>query len=260
MNYEDVALKSFLNKVIEGDCLDIMPKFPDKSIDMILADLPYGVTRNKWDSIISLDKLWAEYKRIIKDNGAIVLTATQKFASQLVMSEPDLFRYDYVWVKSVASGQLNANHQPLRLHEMILVFYKKQPTYNPQFTQGKPYSIMRKITFKGESYNKQKDTFKINTGYRYPTSVLYFPNPRIKGGHPTQKPVELFKYLIKTYTNEGDVVLDNAISSGTTAIACLETGRNFIGIDISKKYCKIARENIRRYNNDRKNSKNIIVK
>jgi len=240
-------MSSFLNKIIEGDCLEIMPKLPDKSIDMILADLPYGVTRNKWDSIIPLDKLWSEYKRIIKDNGAIVLTATQRFASQLVMSEPDLFRYDYVWVKSVSSGQLNANHQPLRSHEIILVFYKKPPTYNPQFTTGKPYSIVRKVTFKGESYSKQKDTFKINAGYRYPTSVLYFPNPRIKGGHPAQKPVELFKYLIKTYTNEGDIVLDNAIGSGTTAIACLETGRNFIGIDISKRYCKMARENIRKY-------------
>jgi len=248
MNNENKSkLKPFLNKIIEGDCLEVMPKIPDKSIDMILADLPYGITRNKWDSIIPLDKLWSEYKRIIKDNGAIVLTATQKFASQLVMFEPELFKYDYVWVKSISSGQLNVNHQPLRSHEIILVFYKKQPTYNPQFTEGKPYSIVRKVTFKGESYNKQKDTSKINNGYRYPTSVLYFSNPRVKGGHPTQKPVELFKYLIKTYTNEGDVVLDNAIGSGTTAIACLETGRNFIGIDISKKYYKMARENIRKY-------------
>lgn len=240
-------MNKFLNRIIQGDCLDIMPQIPDKSIDMILCDLPYGTTRNKWDIVIPLDRLWEQYKRIIKENGTIVLTAVQIFSSQLVMSQPTFFKYDWIWKKTIYSGQLNVNHQPLRAHENILVFYTKQPTYNQQFTAGKPYSINRKITFKGESYNKQKDNQKVNNGYRYPASVLEFSNPRIKGGHPTQKPVELFKYLIKTYTNEGEIVLDNCIGAGTTALACLQTNRNFIGIEISKAYCEMANKNINEY-------------
>jgi len=232
------------DRIIQGCCLQVLETIQPASIDMILCDLPYGTTRNKWDSIIPLNKLWYQYLRIIKPNGAIVLTAVQIFASQLIMSNPRLFKYDWIWEKTISSGQLNVNKQPLRRHEHILVFYKKQPIYNQQFTKGEPYSIERKVTFKGEGYNKQVASQKINDGYRHPTSILYFPNPRIRNGHPTQKPVALFEYLIKTYTNEGDIVLDNCIGSGTTAVAAINTRRHFIGIELSRKYCDMANENI----------------
>jgi len=238
-------INDFKNKIICGDSIDEMKKIPDKSADMILCDLPYGTTKNKWDSIIPLDDLWEQYERIIKDNGAIVLTAVQIFASQLIMSKQKLFKYDLIWKKTVASGQLNVNKMPLRLHEHILVFYKKCPTYNQQFTKGKPYTMDRKATYKGEGYNKQKDSFKENNGFRHPTSVLEFSNPRIKGGHPTQKPVGLFEWLVKTYTNEGEIVLDNTIGSGTTAVACIKNGRDYIGIELDKKYCKMADKRIK---------------
>jgi len=233
-----------IDTIIQGDCLGVMKSINSSSVDFILCDLPYGVTCNRWDSLIPLDKLWVEYLRIIKDNGAIVLTAVQRFASQLVMSQSDLFRYDLIWVKTIPSGQLNVNNQPLRQHEHILVFYKKQPTYNQQYTEGKPYTINRKVTYNGRGYGEQRDTHKSNNGYRHPISVLYYSNPRVLGGHPTQKPIALFEYLIKTYTNEGDVVLDNCIGSGTTAIAAINTNRHYIGIELDAKYCKMAEENI----------------
>ncbi len=239
-----------MNKIILGDCLEEMKEIPNKSIDMILCDLPYGTTRNKWDSIIPLEDLWEQYERVIKDNGAIVLTAVQIFASNLIMSKPNLFKYDLIWKKTIASNQLNVNRQPLRLHEHVLIFYKKQSVYNQQFTKGKPYKINRKATYKGEGYNKQTDSFKENTGFRHPVSVLEFSNPRIKGGHPTQKPVELFEWLIKTYTNERGLVLDNCIGSGTTAIACLNTHRNYIGIESSKKYYNMSNKRIKNYKNE----------
>jgi len=238
---------NFKNKIICGDCLEEMKNIKDKSVDMILCDLPYGTTRNKWDSVIDLDKMWDEYERIIKDNGAIVLTAVQIFASQLIMSRQKLFKYDLIWKKTIASGQLNVNRQPLRTHEHILVFYKNQPTYNQQMTKGKPYTINRKATYKGEGYNKQTDSHKENNGFRHPTSVLEFSNPRIKGGHPTQKPVELFEWLIKTYTEKGELVLDNCIGSGTTAIACMNTKRDYIGIELSKKYINMTNKRIETY-------------
>lgn len=237
-----------INKILNGDCIKIMKEIPNESVDMILCDLPYGTTHNKWDTIIPMDLLWKQYLRIIKPNGAIVLTAVQIFASQLIMSQPKIFKYDMIWKKSIASGQLNVNKQPLRTHEHILVFYKKQPVYNQQFTKGTPYAINRKINFKGEGYNKQKDSKKINNGYRHPTSILEFSNPRIKGGHPTQKPILLFEHLIKTYTNAGETVLDNCMGAGTTAIASINTKRNFIGIEISKEYCEMAEKNIRENN------------
>jgi len=232
------------NEVIRGDCLEVMRRIPDGSVDMILCDPPYGTSRNKWDSVIPLEPLWEQYLRVIKPNGAIVLTAVQVFASQLVLSQPKLFKYDWIWKKTIGSGQLNVNKQPLRLHEHILVFYRKQPVYNQQYAEGKPYKINRKVTFKGEGYNKQRDSRKENNGFRHPTSVLEFANPRTKGGHPTQKPVPLFEYLIRTYTNEGEVVLDNCIGAGTTAVAAINAGRKFIGIEISEAYCKLALVNI----------------
>lgn len=241
-------IEEFKNKIICGDCLDVMKRIPDKSIDMILCDLPYGTTRNKWDIVVPLETLWEQYERIIKDNGAIVLTAVQIFASQLIMSKPHLFKYDLIWKKTIASGQLNVNNQPLRLHEHIIVFYKKPPIYNQQMTNGTPYTIKRDANYRDGCYNKQIGSFKENNGFRHPTSILEIPNPRVKNGHPTQKPVALFEWLVKTYTNVGDIVLDNCIGSGTTAVACIETKRNYIGIEISPKYCEMAKTRIKNTN------------
>jgi len=228
-------------QLLQGDCLELMKDIQDKSIDMILCDLPYGTTQNKWDIIIPFKPLWKSYNRIIKDNGAIVLTASQPFSSALVMSNPTMFKYEWIWEKTISSCQLNSKIQPLRNHESILVFYKKQSTYNPQFGKGKPYKINRKATYNNRGYGTQIDTIKINTGERYPKTVLKFSNPRIKNGHPTQKPIELLEYLIKTYTNEGDLVLDNAFGSGSCAKACMNVNRNFIGIEINKDYFDIAK-------------------
>ena len=237
------------NTVIKGDCLEIMKQIPDESIDLILCDLPYGATRNKWDAVIDLERLWQEYERIIKERGTIVLTAVQLFASQLIMKRPHLFKYDLVWKKTISSGQLNVNVMPLRNHEHILVFYKKFGTYNQQFTNGKPYSINRKVTYKGESYNPQVNTSKRNNGYRHPTSVIEIQNPRIKNGHPTQKPLKLFEYLVKTYSKENDLVLDNCIGSGTTAIACIKQNRKYIGIELKEKYYQMCLNNIKKMRN-----------
>jgi len=238
------VMDKICNKILKGDCLDLMKKIPDEGIDMILCDLPYGTTRNKWDAIIPFESLWKAYERIIKPNGAIVLTAAQPFSSALVMSNPKLFKYEWIWEKTIASGQLNVNKQPLRIHEAVLVFYKRPPTYNQQMEPGNPYSIKRKVTFEGPGYNKQVASSKENTGYRHPKSILTIPNPRIEGGHPTQKPVELFKYLIKTYTDVGEVVLDNCIGGGTTAVAAIQTDRQFIGMELNAEYVKMSQKAI----------------
>lgn len=234
-----------LNKVIHGDCLEILPSIPDKSIDMILCDLPYGTTRNKWDSVIPLEALWKEYERIIKDNGVIVLTAQTPFDKVLGASNLSLLRYEWIWVKNKSTGFLNAKKMPLKAHENILVFYKKLPTYNPQKTQGhKPVNRFTKHSSDGTNYNKTK--LGISGGGqtdRYPTDVLYFPKDK-NAYHPTQKPVALFEYLIETYTNEGDVVLDNCIGSGTTAIAAIRTGRSFIGIEKEKEFVELTNQRI----------------
>lgn len=228
-------------KLYNGDCLELMKEIPDKSIDMILADLPYGTTRNKWDSIIPLEPLWEQYERIIKDNGAIVLHSQQPFTSKLIMSNSKIYKYSWVWSKSQVSGFLNAKKQPLREHEDICVFYKKQCTYNPQMTKGK----MQLKNTGGDSSNYNK--FEARPHYSdeyYPKTILDFPLRRFKGGHPTQKPVELAEYLIKTYTNEGDTVLDNTMGSGTTGVACVNTNRNFIGMELDETYFNIAKERI----------------
>ena len=216
----------FLNKVTQGDAIEEMRKISDKSVDMILCDLPYGTTACKWDTIIPFEPLWAEYERIIKDNGAIVLTASQPFTTVLASSNFKLFKYSWVWEKEQGVNFLQAKKQPLKVHEDILVFYKKQPVYNPQMTEGKPY-----VSGKGNSGEVTGNVTKTqtkNSGTRYPKSVIEIK--REYGLHPTQKPVPLFEYLIKTYSNEGDVILDNCIGSGTTAVAAINTNRNFIGI------------------------------
>lgn len=237
-----------LNTVQEGDCLELMRGIPDKSIDMILCDLPYGTTRNKWDSIIPLDVLWAQYERLIKDRGAIVLTAQTPFDKVLGASNLQLLRYEWIWEKTQPTGHLNAKKMPMKSHENILVFYKKLPTYNAQKTFGHPRKVSlaeHKLNcIKSTNYNDFEATSYDSTE-RYPRSVLLFASDKQKEHfHPTQKPVALFEYLIRTYTNEGDVVLDNCIGSGTTGVAALNTGRNFIGIEQDADYVRIANERI----------------
>ena len=225
------------------DCLEGMKLIPDESIDMILCDLPYGTTQNRWDSIIPFELLWEQYKRIIKPNAAIVFTSMQPFTTDLIQSNRKMFRYSLVWSKNEVTGFLNAKKQPLRSHEDILVFYQKQPTYNPKMTQGK--NVLKGTGRASSNY----DTFTFKPHYSelyYPKSIIEIPQQRVKGGHPTQKPVALFEYLIKTYTNEGETVLDNCMGSGTTAIACINTNRNYIGFELSEEYCKIAEERIRK--------------
>ena len=225
-------------KLFKGDCLEIMKDIPDKSVDMILCDLPYGTTKNKWDSIISLDKLWEHYNRIIKDNGAIVLFAQTPFDKVLGVSNLKMLKYEWIWEKEQGTGFLNAKKMPLKNHENILIFYKKPPIYNPQMRKGKPYTLERN-TFT-VNYGKQVDMVRTeNTGERYPLTILKFKRDKEKL-HPTQKPVALLEYLIKTYTNEGEIVLDNCMGSGSTGVACLNANRKFIGIELDENYYNIA--------------------
>jgi site-specific DNA-methyltransferase (adenine-specific) len=226
--------------LMKGDCLEMMKLIPNGSVDMVLCDLPYGTTQNKWDAVIPFEALWAEYRRICK--GAIVLTAAQPFTSALVMSQPDVFKYQWVWRKPNGTGFLNAKKQPLRNHEDVLVFYANQPTYNPQFTEGKPYR--QKQGSGTDNYGAVRDNYEtVSDGKRYPLTVVDF-HQGDKKVHPTQKPVALMEYLIRTYTNEGDTVLDNTMGSGTTGVAAVNTGRQFIGIERDDKYFAIAKKRI----------------
>lgn len=227
-----------------GDCLELMKNIPDKSIDMILSDLPYKVTQCEWDSALPLDLLWIQYKRIIKKNGAIVLTAIPPFNAILASHNIKNFKYSWYW-KKTHTGQLNAKRMPLKNVEEILVFYEKQPTYNPQFSNGTPYICERKNYKGSECYGKQKDHSTISNGIRYPMQILEFAREKERL-HPTQKPVPLLEYLIRTYTNEGETVLDNCMGSGSTGVACVNTGRNFIGMELDEKYFQIAKERIER--------------
>ena len=233
----------------KGDCLELMKDIPDKSIDAIIADLPYGTTQNRWDSIIPLDKLWEQYDRVIKDNGMICLTCTEPFTNLLINSKPEQYKYyDLVWDKTSTTGFLNAKRQPLRRHEQILCLYKKQTTYNPVMeVRGKPRnkgSYNKKNGDGDMCYGKFNNMSSFNNEY-YPTSILQISNASQKGkAHPTQKPVALLEYLIKTYTNEGDVVLDNTMGSGTTGVACINTNRIFIGMELDDKYFEIAEARI----------------
>ena len=230
-------------ELLHGDCLELMKYIPDKSVDMILADLPYGTTRNKWDSIIPLGLLWEQYERVIKDNGCIALFAQTPFDKVLGFSNLKLLKYEWIWKKNIATGHLNAKKMPMKEHENILVFYKKLPTYNPQMIKGEPYVNKRKpVNDNGSNYGYIERTDTINDGTRYPKSILEFD--REIGFHPTQKPVPLLEYLIKTYTNEGETVLDNCMGSGSTGVACLNTNRNFIGIELDDKYFEIAKQRI----------------
>lgn len=235
-------------KLYKGDCLEIMKSIPDKSMDMILCDLPYGTTKCKWDTVIPLDKLWEQYNRIIKDNGAVVLFSSKPFTYNLMRSNLKNYRYDLIWEKSNTTGFLNAKRMPLRKHEEILFFYKKPPTYNPIMeTRGKVRNKKSYNKRKGNGdscYGAFKNIESRNNTY-YPTSILKFGNSNQKEKlHPTQKPVELLEWLIKTYTNEGQVVLDNCMGSGSSGVAALNTNRKFMGIEKDENYFNIAKERI----------------
>lgn len=245
LDEDNQELDSLENKILNCDCLEGMKLIEDKSIDMILCDLPYGTTQNKWDSVIPFELLWKQYERIIKDNGAIVLFSAEPFTSQLINSNKKLFRYDIIWKKTHPKGHLNAKRMPLRSHEIICVFYKKLPTYNPIMRKGKyrmkggnNASDGTRCYGKSQSYQSWNDEY-------YPTSVIEFSNAnQLNKLHPTQKPIELMEWFIKTYSNEGDLILDNCIGSGTTAIACINTNRRFIGMESDKDYYNITKERI----------------
>lgn len=230
-------------KLFNGDCMEEMKNIDKNSVNAIITDLPYGVSKNNWDTPLDLDKMWDLFKNILCKDGIIILTASGKFTARLMMSNIDMFKYDIIWEKTVNSGQLNVNRMPLRSHENILIFYNKNRTYNEQKTKGEPYKIKRTDTT-GDGYGGQKGSEKTNKGYRHARSVIKISNPRKKGGHPTQKPVELMEYLIKAYTNEGDTVLDCCMGCGSTGIAAVKNNRKFIGIEMEKKYYDVAVKDI----------------
>ena len=237
-------------KLLQGDCLELMKSIPDGSIDMICCDLPYGTTQCKWDTIIPFEPLWKQYKRVIKTNGAIVLNASQPFTSALVMSNPRMFGYEWVWKKQKATRWLDCKKRPLQEHEQVLIFYKKQPTYNSQMANGIPYDKGFRRSNEDGSQAEIYGTFKgariVNkSGLRHPRTILEFNTAECDGKfHATQKPVALMEYLIKTYTNEGETVLDNCMGSGTTGIACLNLNRNFIGMELDEAIFATAKERI----------------
>ena len=243
-------LKSDDYKLLHGDCLEIMKNESFKDIELIAVDLPYGVTNNRWDTVLDLKQMWETFEKIISVNGTVVLTATQPFATSLISSSKEYckklkFKYDLIWHKTIGSGQLNVRRQPMRHHEHILVFSKPKPIYNEQKTKGKPYKIHRKLKKYKASYGKQKDkVIKDNDGYRHAQSVITISNPRNRGGHPTQKPVELMNYIIKAYSKEGDIVLDCCMGAGTTGVSAILNERKFIGIELDEGYFNIAKSRI----------------
>ena len=225
--------------IYHGDCLDILPTLPAQSIDAVICDPPYGVTNCAWDSVIPFEPMWHELKRLIKPRGAIVLFGSQPFTSALVMSNPTWFRYEWVWDKKLPTGYLDANRKPLKRHENIVVFCAERPSYNPIMRKG---VARTKGGMKAPSpiYSKANSTQKFNDDNYYPTSILEISNADRSGLHPTQKPLDLMEYLIATYTNEGDTVLDFTVGSGTTLRAAKNLNRRAIGIELDERYCEIA--------------------
>lgn len=229
--------------LLQGDCLELIKEIPDRSVDMVLTDPPYGTTRNSWDKPLDMEVLWPELQRVCKENAAMVLHCQEPFTSELVLSNKSEFKYKWIWVKRQCSGFLNAKKQPLRNCEDIAVFYKKQCTYNPQMRKGKP---QLKSTG-GQTSNYGKFTCIPHVSeYYYPTTLLDFPLPRYKGGHPTQKPVTLCEYMVKTYTNHSETVLDFTMGSGSTGVACVNTDRKFVGIELDNRYFEMAKQRIKR--------------
>ena len=251
-----------LNQIYHGDCLELMPSIEDKSIDMILCDLPYGVLKRKnvhteWDIIIPFDKLWEQYNRIIKDNGVIALTATQPFATDLINSNRKYYKDELIWYKNICSGFLNAHKRPNRIHENIEIFYKEQPTYNPVKDYVPKSFIDKRVNKRKKNSHKKMKAFEIHgkaqdtwsyadDGSRFPESVICFDRDMTFDGtgHPTQKPVDMFEYLIELYTNEGETVLDNCCGSGTTAIASINTKRNWICMEKDDGWFESAKQRI----------------
>ena len=236
------------NTLHHGDCLDVMKQIKDKSIDLVLCDLPYNALnkRNEWDKIIPFEPLWEHYKRIVKQNGAIILFGQGLFSAKLIMSQPKMFRYNLVWDKKLKSGFLNANRMPLRQHEDIIVFYKKMPTYNPQMIKSEPHKrshVGKHAQPTNNCYGNYKPTPEIISDEKFPSSIISFKKEHFKGKsyHPTEKPVDLLRYLIRTYTNKGDIVLDNCMGSGSTIIAAIMENRQYIGIEKELKYFDIAK-------------------
>ena len=229
-------------KLMFGDCLERMKEIPSGSVDLVLTDPPYGTTACKWDSVIDFTLMWEQLKRIIKPNGAIALFGAEPFSSMLRCSNIKMFKYDWIWEKSKATGFLNSKKQPLRSHEIISVFYSKQPTYNPQMTKGEAYNKgVRKEQTDNDVYGQFNQVEVKSDGLRFPRSVQYFKTAESEGGfHKTQKPVALLEYLIKTYTDENDTVLDFTFGSGSTGVACLNTNRKFLGIEMNANYFEIA--------------------
>lgn len=235
--------------LMQGDCLEKMKEIPDGSVDMVLCDLPYGTTRNQWDAVIPFQPLWEQYHRVCKNNAAILLFGQMPFSADVVMSNPHEFRYEWIYKKTNPTGFLNAKKMPLKYHEQILVFYRRAPTYNPQFGPGAMYRKKDDRIRYSENYGMQLHipSRDYSQGRRYPADVIEFSSPsygKDRGLHPTQKPVALLEYLIRTYTNEGDTVLDNTMGSGSTGAACVKTKRDFVGIEIDKSYYQIASERI----------------
>ena len=242
----NIYMSNVINRLFEGDCLEYMKEIPDGSVDMILCDLPYGMTQNKWDSYIPLDKLWEQYNRIIKTNGAIVLTSNGVFTAKLILSQPNIYKYKWVWEKSKPTNFLNAKKQPLRKHEDVCVFYKKQPVYHPQMTKGEPYDKGKRKNQQCGNYGDFESVHVASDGERYPTDIIYVKTAESEGPvlHPTQKPIELGRYMVRTYTNPGDIVLDNTFGSGSFLVAALMEGRNFIGIEKNEDVALFKREEI----------------
>lgn len=241
-----------------GDCLEVLPTFPPASVEAIITDLPYGTTACEWDSIIPLAPMWEQVKRVLKANGVFVTTSSQPFTTILIQSNFDWFKYEWTWYKTISSGFLHAKNAPLKIHENVLVFSagaishdgfsENRMTYNPQFSKGKPFkkfnNAEKKHKWGGIGRPSQGDYLEVNDGFRYPSSVLEFANPNNDNQHPTQKPLSLYEYLIRTYTNPGETVLDFCMGSGTTGVAAVQTGREFIGIEKERKYFVIAEKRI----------------
>ena len=235
-----------LNRLYNADCLEGMKRIDDCCVDLVIADLPYGTTRNSWDKRIDLESFWAQIKRVIKENAAIIMFADMKFAVELINSNPKMFRYDLVWDKAIPTGFLNANRMPLRSHELMLVFYSKLPVYNPEMAKGR-HRLKGGTGRQSDNYGKYNDSSNYSDLY-YPKSIVQISNAIRAGGiHPTQKPVVLYEYLIKMYSNENDLVLDPVSGSGTIGIATINTKRKFIGFELDKEYYEASKERIKQH-------------